>query len=74
VDVFAARAGGCAVVLGGIASVLFGVVLFIAPGAGALALVWLIAAYAIVFGVLMICLSLRLHGMSQRRQAMGMAA
>jgi uncharacterized membrane protein HdeD (DUF308 family) len=60
-------------VLGGIASVLFGVVLFIAPGAGALALVWLIAAYAIVFGVLMIGLSLRLHGMSQRRQAMGMA-
>jgi uncharacterized membrane protein HdeD (DUF308 family) len=54
--------------------VLVGVVLFIAPGAGALALVWLIAAYAIVFGVLMICLSLRLHGMSQRRQAMGMAA
>jgi uncharacterized membrane protein HdeD (DUF308 family) len=60
-------------VLGGIASVLFGVVLFVAPGAGALALVWLIAAYAIVFGVLMIGLSLRLHGASQRRQAMGTA-
>jgi hypothetical protein len=35
--------------------------------------VWLIAAYAVVFGVLMIALALHLHGMSQRRQAMGTA-
>jgi len=48
-------------------------VLFAAPGAGAVALVWLIAAYAVVFGVLMIGLALRLYGMSQRRQAMGTA-
>src|ERR1700687_591351 len=47
--------------------------LFVAPGAGALALVWLIAAYAIIFGVLLIALSFRLHGLGQRRQAMGMA-
>jgi uncharacterized membrane protein HdeD (DUF308 family) len=60
-------------VLTGIASVLFGIVLLAAPGAGALAVVWLIAAYAIVFGVLMIALALRLHGMSQRRHAVGMA-
>ena len=56
-------------VLGGIASVVFGVVLLAAPGAGALALIWLIAVYAIVFGVLMLALALRLHGMGQRRQA-----
>jgi uncharacterized membrane protein HdeD (DUF308 family) len=56
-------------VLGGIASMLFGIVLIAAPGAGAVAVVWLIAAYAVIFGVLMIALALRLHGMSQRRQA-----
>ena len=50
-------------ILAGIASILFGVLLFINPGAGALAVIWLIAAYAIVFGVILIALSLRLHGM-----------
>ena len=60
-------------VLGGVASLLFGVVLLAAPAAGALALVWLIAAYAIVFGVLLVALALRLHGMGQRRQAVGVA-
>ena len=60
-------------ILGGVASLVFGFVLFAAPGAGALALVWLIAAYAIIFGVLLIALAFRLHGLGQQRQAMGMA-
>jgi uncharacterized membrane protein HdeD (DUF308 family) len=60
-------------VLSGIASVLFGIVLLVAPGAGAVAVVWIIAAYSIVFGVLMLALALRLHGMAQRRQAMSTA-
>lgn len=47
--------------LAGIASVLFGLAMFFNPAAGALALVWLIGAYAIVFGALMIALGLRLH-------------
>jgi uncharacterized membrane protein HdeD (DUF308 family) len=34
------------------------------PLAGVLALVWLISAYAIVFGILMIAFSLRLRGHS----------
>jgi uncharacterized membrane protein HdeD (DUF308 family) len=50
--------------LGGVASVLFGIVLIAAPGAGALAVIWLIAAYAIVFGVLLIALAFRLRGMA----------
>jgi uncharacterized membrane protein HdeD (DUF308 family) len=58
--------------LGGVASLLFGIVLLAAPGAGALAVVWLIGAYAIVFGILLIALAFRLRGMTQRRQAMGM--
>jgi uncharacterized membrane protein HdeD (DUF308 family) len=49
--------------LAGVASIIFGVLLFLNPGAGALAVVWLIGAYAIVFGGLLIGLGLRLHGM-----------
>jgi hypothetical protein len=42
-------------------SVLFGVVILMWPGAGALALVWLIGTYAIVFGALMVGFALRLR-------------
>jgi uncharacterized membrane protein HdeD (DUF308 family) len=49
--------------LAGVASIIFGVLLFLNPGAGALAVVWLIGAYAIVFGCLLIAFGLRLHGM-----------
>jgi uncharacterized membrane protein HdeD (DUF308 family) len=48
-------------ILGGLLSVLFGAVVLIAPGAGALGLVWVIAAYSIVFGILFVSLSLRLR-------------
>jgi uncharacterized membrane protein HdeD (DUF308 family) len=47
-------------ILGGALSVLFGVVLLLRPGAGALALIWLIGAYAVVFGVLLVAFALRL--------------
>lgn len=57
-------------VLGGIASVVFGVLMLAMPAAGALAVVWLIAAYAIVFGVLLIGLAVRLHGVGARRHEM----
>ncbi len=49
-------------VVSGILSVLFGVVAVIFPGAGALAVIWLIGAYAIVFGLLLITLGLRVRG------------
>ena len=39
--------------LSGVLSVLFGMALVVNPGAGALAVVWLIGAYAIAFGVLL---------------------
>ncbi|MGH2351177.1 MAG: HdeD family acid-resistance protein [Chloroflexota bacterium] len=51
--------------LGGVASILFGILLVIFPGAGALTVVWLIAAYAVVFGVLLIALGFRLRGWQQ---------
>ena len=43
-----------------ILSVLLGIVLILAPGAGALAVIWWVGATALVFGVLMILLGLRL--------------
>jgi uncharacterized membrane protein HdeD (DUF308 family) len=48
-------------ILGGIVSVLFGAVILISPGAGALGLIWAIAAYSIVFGIMFVALALRLR-------------
>jgi uncharacterized membrane protein HdeD (DUF308 family) len=47
-------------VLGGIISVLFGIGVMVAPGAGALALIWVIGTYAIIIGVLLVALAFRL--------------
>jgi len=55
--------------LGGLASLAFGVLLMVRPGAGALAVLWLIGAYAIAFGVLLILLGFKLH----RRPAQAVA-
>jgi uncharacterized membrane protein HdeD (DUF308 family) len=49
-------------IVGGIASIVFGGLMVWFPLAGALALVWLIGSYAILFGLLMIAFSFRLRG------------
>jgi len=49
-------------ILAGLASVVFGVLLIWQPGAGALAVLWLIASYAIVFGVLLVILAFKSRG------------
>lgn len=49
--------------LGGVVSILLGVIMLVNPGAGALGLIWAIAAYAVVFGVLLIALGFRLRGL-----------
>jgi short repeat uncharacterized protein DUF308 len=41
-------------------SVVFGIGVMLAPGAGALALVWVIGAYALIIGVLLVALAFRL--------------
>lgn len=51
-------------VAAGALSVLFGVLVLMAPGAGALALIWTIGAYSIAFGALLIGCSLRLRKLS----------
>jgi uncharacterized membrane protein HdeD (DUF308 family) len=47
--------------LNGVASIIFGIVLIVFPGAGALALIWLIGGFALLFGVLLLALALRLR-------------
>ncbi len=47
--------------LSGVLSVAFGVLLVISPGSGILAVLWLIGAYAIAFGLVMLILGLRMR-------------
>ncbi|HTU83859.1 MAG TPA: HdeD family acid-resistance protein [Candidatus Acidoferrales bacterium] len=49
-------------IIGGIASILFGVLMLWHPGAGFLVIIWLIGAYAVIFGITMIALAMRLRG------------
>lgn len=48
-------------ILGGLISVVFGVFLVAQPGTGVLALLWLIAAYAVFFGILLVALAFRVR-------------
>lgn len=52
--------------LAGILSIAFGVLLMVRPGLGALAVVWLIGAYALAFGVMMLALGFRVRVLDRR--------
>lgn len=52
-------------ILSGIASAIFGIMLIAWPGAGALALIWLIGTYAILFGVLISVLAFRIRSIGR---------
>jgi uncharacterized membrane protein HdeD (DUF308 family) len=54
--------GEWALILGGILSVLFGLLLAVLPGVGILSLIWLIGAYAVAFGVLLLITSFQVRG------------
>jgi len=47
--------------LSGVCSIAFGVLIALRPSSGALALDWLIGSFALLFGVLLLALSVRLH-------------
>jgi uncharacterized membrane protein HdeD (DUF308 family) len=51
-------------IAGGVLSVLFGAILILFPGAGALGLIFVIGAYAVIYGIIEIALALRLRGHS----------
>jgi uncharacterized membrane protein HdeD (DUF308 family) len=48
-------------ILGGLASVVFGVLVMAQPGVGAISLLWLIGTYAIVFGILLVLLAFKVR-------------
>ena len=50
-------------VVGGLLSIIFSAMLFVLPGAGAVSLVWMIGAYAFVFGISEIIFAFRLRGL-----------
>jgi uncharacterized membrane protein HdeD (DUF308 family) len=49
--------------LAGVGSLLFGVLLIARPGAGAVAVMWLIGVYAVAFGIFLVALGLRVKGL-----------
>ena len=51
--------------LAGALSVIFGLILVFAPGAGALGLLWLIAAWAVLFGLLLIWVAFRVRRLAK---------
>jgi len=57
-----------ALILGGVLSVIFGAMLFLWPGAGMLGLVWLIAIFAVIYGIVMVVLSFRVKKLAPRGQ------
>ena len=51
--------------MGGVASIVFGALLIVAPGAGLLSLVWLVGIWSVVFGVSSLGLAYRLHQLGE---------
>jgi uncharacterized membrane protein HdeD (DUF308 family) len=58
-------------ILGCGASIIFGLLLVFFPGAGALSLTWLIGAYALVLGLLLIALAFRLRSLREHVEGVG---
>ena len=52
--------------LAGLAGIVFGALMMARPGAGALALLWLVATWAIVGGIFLVILSFKVKGLGGR--------
>lgn len=55
--------------LTGLLAILFGMLVFLFPGAGALAIVWMISIHALVSGTLLLSLAVRLRKAARGRQS-----
>lgn len=53
------------IILAGIAAIIFGVIMLLDPVTGALAVVWLIGVYAIMYGLFLIFAGFQLHGFTR---------
>jgi uncharacterized membrane protein HdeD (DUF308 family) len=60
--------------LGGVISVIFGVLLALAPIAGAVVLAWWFGAYALAFGIVLLIVAFRLRRQRQRPEPLARAA
>ncbi len=60
-------------ILSGVVSIIFGILLLAQPGAGEIAIVWLLGAYALLFGILTLMFAFRVRGLRDTigRQATG---
>ncbi len=56
-------------VLGGLISIAFGMMLMSRPGAGALAVLWVIGMYAIIFGVIVVVLAFKVRSFGRKLAA-----
>jgi uncharacterized membrane protein HdeD (DUF308 family) len=56
-------------ILAGLCSIVFGLLLIWRPGVGALAVLWIIGAYAIAFGIFLLGLAFRLRAHLHRQQS-----
>lgn len=50
--------------IAGVLSIIFGIILFIRPGAGLLTILWLVGIYAIVFGILFIVRAFQMRSLA----------
>jgi uncharacterized membrane protein HdeD (DUF308 family) len=55
-------------ILGGILTVIFGILLIALPGVGLLSLTWLIGIWALIFGIALIVLAFRVRNLQHRAQ------
>ena len=66
--------GEWAMILSGLMSVLFGIVLFVFPAAGAVSIVWLIGIYAIAFGIMGLIFAFHVRGLWRSIERIGVTA
>jgi len=64
--------GEWSMILSGVLSIVFGVLLFVFPSSGLVGLVWVIAIYAIVIGTMHLVLASRLHGLENDLKSSGL--